>query len=308
MGAKFNKMGAAAATERTLVLLLLNLTLGAHAFQQLPSLSRPHQLHRRTAPLSHRCFPLASSAATGGDDGATTTTPTNAIAAGPDTVVVVPRTSDVVAWLKSDSAKKVLTWVGFAALVVGLRSFTPVVIGTFLLSLVGTQSVDAAMRGWSWVQKKLIPRLGLRRLPGALGRLEEALITLTKPPRQAFVAAYIVSVMTFIATISVALVPRVIKEGQYVVARISQSSDPYLYVAQSLHGVLGEDLLGKLETFITAVSSGSGVGMSSISDQIFSGAGAGGGGVMSLRDLNRAQAAVARGEWSPERATRLAAG
>ena len=119
----------------------------------------------------------------------------------------------VMQWLKTDEVKKVGTWAAFAGIIVGLRDFFPVIIGTFLLSLVGTQSVDAAMWSWSWVQNKLIPRLGLRRLPGAFGEggrydVEKALRKATKPPRKAFVAAYIVSVMTFIATISVALVPR----------------------------------------------------------------------------------------------------
>ena len=184
-----------------------------------------------------------------------------------------PRTQSVVEWLKSEDAKRLATWVAFAALVVGLRGFGPVVIGTFLLSLVGNQSVDAAMRGWSWVQKRLIPRLRLGRLPGGFGSggkfdVESALLRVTKPPRKAFVAAYIVSVLAFITATSVALVPRVIKEGQYVVARISQSSDPYLYMAESLHDVLGEDVLGKVETFITAIASGKGA--QSITDQIFS--------------------------------------
>lgn len=96
----------------------------------------------------------------------------------------------------------------------------------------------------------------------------------------------------------------VIKEGQYVVARISQSSDPYLYMAESLHDVLGEGLIGKVETFITAVSSGNAA--QSISDQIFSYQGV--AGTLSVRDFTKAQAAVARGEWSPERAARLAGG
>ena len=119
----------------------------------------------------------------------------------------------VMQWLKTDEMKKVGTWAAFAGIIVGLRAFFPVIIGTFLLSLVGTQSVDTAMWSWSWVQNKLIPRLGLRRLPGIFGEggrydVEKALRKATKPPRKAFVAAYIVSVMTFIATISVALVPR----------------------------------------------------------------------------------------------------
>ena len=46
-----------------------------------------------------------------------------------------------------------------------------------------------------------------------------------------------VTVLSLITTVTVVTVPRVIKEAQYLV-RVSQSDDPYLYVAEGLHDLV----------------------------------------------------------------------
>lgn len=38
-----------------------------------------------------------------------------------------------------------------------------------------------------------------------------------------------------LGSFTVAAVPKIIREGQFVVARVSQSEDPYLYLAQVLN-------------------------------------------------------------------------
>ena len=48
---------------------------------------------------------------------------------------------------------------------------------------------------------------------------------------------YVVTVLSLITTVTVVTVPRVIKEAQYLV-RVSQSDDPYLYVAEGLHDLV----------------------------------------------------------------------
>lgn len=141
----------------------------------------------------------------------------------------------MLAFLRSDVAKRIFVWGAFSAAMVSLRSFYSVFLATYVLSLVGNQVIANAQNGFSRLQ-----------------RFCKAL-RFIRPPRQAFVAMYILSVLTMITTATVLTVPAVMKEGQYLV-RLGESNDPYLYVAESLHNMLGPEVIEKLENFLLAIA------------------------------------------------------
>jgi len=187
------------------------------------------------------------------------------------------------AWAKSNFAKRVAVWAGFIGLTFAIRGFYSIILGTFIMTLMGNQAVNLSQRGWEKASE-----LVKRKWPN---------FKIKSPPRKAFCGVYILTLFCVLTTGTVLTVPRVIKEGQFVVSRISSSEDPYRYLADCLHNTLGDGkVLVQLENFLKSVEE-----RSSISDQIFSGS-----GLTSARGLLRVQTDIAKGNWSPERAASLA--
>jgi predicted PurR-regulated permease PerM len=116
--------------------------------------------------------------------------------------------------------KRAAVWAFLVVVVVVLRSFFPVILGTFIVGYVANSVVR-------WVL----------RVSG--GRV----------PRRAVVAFFYVAVVTAIASFSLVTVPTVVREGQYFV-RTLQSENPYVIAANVMRRTLGDDLATKLETFV----------------------------------------------------------
>lgn len=116
--------------------------------------------------------------------------------------------------------KRAAVWAGLCLVVFSLRSFFPVILGTFIVGYVANSVVR-------WVV----------RISG--GRV----------PRRAVVAFFYVGVITAITTFSLGTVPTVVREGQYFV-RTLQSENPYVIVANVMRRTLGDDLVTKLETLV----------------------------------------------------------
>jgi predicted PurR-regulated permease PerM len=116
--------------------------------------------------------------------------------------------------------KRAAVWGLLVAVALVLRSFFPVMLGTFIVGYVANSVVR-------WVA----------RVSG--GRV----------PRRAVVACFYVAVVTAIASFSLVTVPTVVREGQYFV-RTLQSENPYVIAANVMRRTLGDDLATKLETFV----------------------------------------------------------
>ena len=116
-------------------------------------------------------------------------------------------------WLTSDAGgKRCAVWALFAASLYGLRSFYSLVLTTWILTLIGSASVSTCEAGWEALRASLP-----KRIP-SWARVQ--------PPRFAFCALYIAAFLGVLGTMSVITLPKVIREGQFVVQRVSQSEDP----------------------------------------------------------------------------------
>ncbi|CAN8061700.1 unnamed protein product [Agarophyton chilense] len=131
---------------------------------------------------------------------------------------VAVRTSEKA--LESLDAKRVASWVGLALALFALRSFFPVILGTFILGYV-TNSVVR------WVSR----------------------LTAGRAPRRLVVGVFYAFIVTAISSFTLMTIPTVVREGQYFISTI-QSENPYVYVANTMRKTLGDDLTTKLEAYV----------------------------------------------------------
>ena len=119
--------------------------------------------------------------------------------------------------------KRLLIWAAFAWLVYLCRPFMGVLFGTFVVSYVGVSFCQ-------WVGRRLV----------------EYDIQL---PRRAIVSIYYACIALFITTTSLVTIPRIVREGQYFVG-IIRSSNPYVWIADTMRRALGDELSAKVEALV----------------------------------------------------------
>lgn len=112
--------------------------------------------------------------------------------------------------------KRVIAWASLLITLILLRSFFPVIVGTFILSYVTNSVINA-------VGKRL--------------------------PRRAVVGVFYAFIITAISGFSLMTIPTVVRESQYFISTL-QSENPYVYAANSLRKALGDELTTKVETFV----------------------------------------------------------
>lgn len=117
-------------------------------------------------------------------------------------------------------AKRFASWLSLVVLLFALRSFFPVIVGTFILGYVANSVVG-------WVSRN------------SAGRV----------PRRAVVGVFYTFIITAIGGFSLMTIPTVVRESQYFISTL-QSENPYVYVANSLRKALGDELTTKLETYV----------------------------------------------------------
>ena len=198
--------------------------------------------------------------------------------------------------MASDNFKRLLVWLSFLGLGWKLRSFYGIILGTFVLSYIGSSAVR-------WSEKKgnqVIRRLKLPPLP-----------------RRFWAFAYIVLVLSSLVSLTVVTVPRVVGETNYL-ALLVESENPYFFVADGIRGFLGPDVSGKLEAFLLSVTGeegrafASGV-LSASSSAAAAGAGGGSGSLsaaaaatMARKGLGQQVGDLSSGAWTAARKGRFA--
>lgn len=111
-------------------------------------------------------------------------------------------------------------WAALVAVVWFLRSFFPVILGTFIVGYVANSVARWGVRvGRGWVSRRLV------------------------------VGLFYVVVVMVISAFSLVTVPTVVREGQYFV-RTLQSENPYVIVANVMRRTLGDDMTTKVERFV----------------------------------------------------------
>ncbi|KAF6003323.1 hypothetical protein F1559_003359 [Cyanidiococcus yangmingshanensis] len=119
--------------------------------------------------------------------------------------------------------KRILIWAAFSWLVYLCRPFTGVLFGTFVVSYVGVSFCQWGAR--------FLRRFGV------------------DVPRRVIVGIYYSGIALFITTMSLLTIPRIIKEGQYFVG-IIRSSNPYVWIADTMRRALGDELSAKVEALV----------------------------------------------------------
>ena len=116
-------------------------------------------------------------------------------------------------------------------LVMLIRPFAAVVLSTFVISFIAQSFISNS-------QKLLL--MAPARLQVETRGLEV---------RRWLVLTFYVGLVSVITTLIVGTVPRLVADSQYLLA-VSRSDDPYVFVANALRNLLGDDVIGKLETFL----------------------------------------------------------
>ncbi|PXF46166.1 hypothetical protein BWQ96_04043 [Gracilariopsis chorda] len=131
---------------------------------------------------------------------------------------VAVRTSEKA--LENLDAKRVASWAALAITLYALRSFFPVILGTFILGYVTNSVVRYVSR-----------------------------LTANRAPRRLIVGVFYAFIVTAISGFSLMTIPTVVREGQYFISTI-QSENPYVYIANTMRKALGDDLTTKLEAYV----------------------------------------------------------
>lgn len=124
--------------------------------------------------------------------------------------------------------KRFLIWAAFAWLVYLCRPFLGVLFGTFVVSYVG-----ASFCNW-----------GTRKAHDYGYSV----------PRRAIVAMYYGFIALFIMFMSLLTIPRIVREGQYFMG-IIRSSNPYVWIADTMRRTLGDELSAKVEALVLSEGS-----------------------------------------------------
>lgn len=122
--------------------------------------------------------------------------------------------------LENIDARRFASWFFFAVALYALRSFFPVMLGTFIVGYVANSVVRWASR-----------------------------VTRNRAPRRLVVGIFYAFIITAISGFSLMTIPTVVRESQYFITTL-QSENPYVYVANSMRKALGDDLTTKLETYV----------------------------------------------------------
>jgi hypothetical protein len=111
--------------------------------------------------------------------------------------------------VRRDDVLRVASWATFGGITYAIRDLFPLILGTYLLTLAGNQAVGMSQRAWR----------------GTVGRVK-GLERFGNPPRKAFCVGYIAIALGIVGATGSMFIPRVVKEAQFVVARISQTDNP----------------------------------------------------------------------------------
>ncbi|EWM22382.1 Uncharacterized protein family UPF0118 [Nannochloropsis gaditana] len=134
--------------------------------------------------------------------------------------------------VQSDPSKRLLVWAAFLGLGWTLRSFYGIILGTFVLSYIGSSAVR-------WSEEKGNELGGRLKLPPL--------------PRRFWALAYVVLVLSSFVSLTVVTVPRVVGETNYL-SLLIESENPYVFVADGVRRLLGPDFSGKVEAFLLSVT------------------------------------------------------
>lgn len=136
-----------------------------------------------------------------------------------DLTATAVRTSE--AFLSSLNSKRLSSYLFLLILLYLLRPFYAVIVATFILGYVANSLV-------SFVSN----------------------LSASKIPRRALVGIFYTVIVTAISTFSLMTIPTLVRESNYFISTL-QSANPYVYVANSLRNILGDDLTTKLETYVS---------------------------------------------------------
>lgn len=118
-------------------------------------------------------------------------------------------------------AQRFVSWAALGALVLACRPFFAVMLGTFIVGYVANSTTAACLR-----------------------------LTRNRIPRRVFVLLFYAVIVVAITAFSVTTIPTIVRESQYFV-RTLQSENPYVVLANTARKVLGEELAGKVEAFLS---------------------------------------------------------
>jgi len=134
--------------------------------------------------------------------------------------------------LGSEAAIRKYIWVGFLVMAWKLRSFYGIILGTFVLSYLGSSVVRVSMKyGNSLLSKVKLPKL----------------------PRRIWALSYVFAVVMALSFVSVLSVPRVVGETNYM-SLVIDSDNPYIFVADGIRNFLGPEATDKLELFLLSIT------------------------------------------------------
>lgn len=122
--------------------------------------------------------------------------------------------------LENIDAKRLGSWLALVVILFALRSFFPVILGTFILGYVANSVVRWATR-----------------------------VSSERAPRRFVVGVFYAFIVTAISGFSLMTIPTVVRESQYFITTL-QSENPYVYIANSMRKALGDELTTKLETYV----------------------------------------------------------
>lgn len=179
------------------------------------------------------------------------------------------------------SAKKAYVWMGFFALAWKMRSFYGIILGTFVLSYIGSTIVQ-----WS-------ERHGNRALQ---------YLKLPKLPRRIWAGTYIAVVLSMLSTLTVLSVPRVVGETNYL-SLVIESENPYVFVADGIREFLGPEAMSNLEAFLLTVTGEEGRAFAS---GVLAAQGAAAVESAPGKVVRMVPGTVTNGVWTADRASRFA--
>ncbi|KAJ8599006.1 hypothetical protein CTAYLR_007670 [Chrysophaeum taylorii] len=164
--------------------------------------------------------------------------------------------------------QKLAVWVAFFGVIKLLKPFYSIIFATFVLAFVGSSFVDRTQRLYVSCARAIVTRLSglrrrgessdkswareiLKRLEYSRGRtiLPRALV----PPRKAFAALYISSVLLAATTVFVRYGPVIARESQYFTAALTKE-DPYLAAATAITATLGTHRVEQLDALLRSIA------------------------------------------------------
>lgn len=135
--------------------------------------------------------------------------------------------------LNSDTSRRLLPWAGFASLCYIFRSFYPIIVGTFFLSVMGNSIVESFRAVFRVISEKL----NISRL--------------SRVPRKLLAALYFIFLGLGLARFMLFVSPRILKESAYVI-QLLQSEDPYTSTANLILSTFGIEMTTRLEKLMVA--------------------------------------------------------